>query len=196
MGGSSGSGASSHFITWNQKEPNMPVPTEDLDNLSNRFWYRVDKESGPIHPIHRKCWIWTGGKSEGRGMMSWKGKMIRASKASWILYHKTNPSLCILHKCDNPICVNPEHLFLGTLADNIYDMMAKGRDRGFGKHKGSYGEDHYAAKLSDIQILEILIRLAKGEPQNKLAEEFGTTQSYVSLLKHGRKRKYLFISKT
>jgi hypothetical protein len=170
----------------------MPILTEDLEALAARFWYRVDKESGFIHPVHGKCWEWIGGKTDGRGMMSWQGKMLRAYRVSWILHHGYSTSLQILHKCDNPICVNPDHLFDGTAADNVHDMWAKGRGEPVGNR--TKGEDRYNAKLSDLQVLEILIRLTRGELQKNLAEEFGVTQPHISVLKHGKKRKYLTVS--
>lgn len=93
-----------------------PIP---FSERTKRFWSKVAKGEG--------CWIWTGGTSgNGYGAFMLNGKHITAHRFSWIL-HRGEPRLHILHKCDNPICVNPDHLFEGTNLDNIKDRVSKGR---------------------------------------------------------------------
>lgn len=93
-------------------------------SLAERFWQKVDKSG--------KCWIWTGGRtSTGYGIIG-KGKrghgFLKAHRASWIINVGSIPDrLLVLHKCDNPLCVKPDHLFLGTYKDNSQDMVSKGR---------------------------------------------------------------------
>jgi hypothetical protein len=84
----------------------------------------------------------------------------------------------VLHKCDNPSCINPEHFFLGTNADNVKDKMTKGRH----KNNTPKGEKHWWAKLSRQQAIEIYN--ATGS-QHKIAKEYGITQSTVSAIKKG-----------
>lgn len=86
-----------------------------------RFWSFVEKTDS--------CWLWTGAKHpKGYGIFHLRGRTPRAHVLSWILHHGPVPrGLCVLHRCDNPPCVNPDHLFLGTPQDNTDDMTRKGR---------------------------------------------------------------------
>lgn len=86
-----------------------------------RSKYRVDKDTG--------CWNWNRPHPDhGYGQFNLDGKTLRAHRVSWIIHNGTIPDgLCVLHKCDNPRCVNPSHLFLGTHSDNMIDMWKKGR---------------------------------------------------------------------
>lgn len=88
-----------------------------------RFWAMARKGPG--------CWEWTGArKRTGYGHFGLKGRTQIAHRISWRMHHGEIPDdLCVLHRCDNPPCVNPEHLWLGTQADNVRDMETKGRKR-------------------------------------------------------------------
>ncbi len=114
--------------------------------LEERFWEKVDKR-GP-----NQCWPWTRGRNDkGYGQLRAGApvrRMILAHRVSYEL-HKGNvrDGLCVLHECDNPICCNPKHLFLGTHQENMDDRGAKGRS--------PRGEKQGSAKLTDIEIEEI-----------------------------------------
>lgn len=89
-----------------------------------RFWDKVKKSDDPYG-----CWEWqTSRTNDGYGVFTLNGKLVRSHRVSWVLTYGLIPSgMCILHHCDNPKCVNPSHLFLGTFKDNTMDMHKKGR---------------------------------------------------------------------
>jgi hypothetical protein len=96
----------------------------------------------------------------------------------WVEHPDFEQSLCVLHHCDNPVCVNPEHLFLGTVADNNWDRYTKGR----GSLVGQKAATAACCKFDELQLKEIRDRYAAGETQRSLASEFGCTQAAISLL--------------
>ena len=112
-----------------------------------RFWKYVDKKSD------YECWSWTGScNNDGYGHLNIKNKTTRITRFSWIIHNGKIPNgLCALHRCDNPKCVNPSHLFLGTQEDNIKDMINKKRDNK-AKQKGENNGMH---KLTLNEVKEI-----------------------------------------
>src|SRR5439155_8545818 len=99
---------------------------------------------------------------------------IMAHRVSWIVHYGHIPSqMLVLHKCDNRICVRPDHLFLGTYADNMHECIKKGRK------KGKRGEASNFAKLSDIQILEIRRLRKLGMSPTLIAKQFGVTYGHI-----------------
>lgn len=118
------------------------------------------------------CWVWTKSKtSKGYGRMNVDGKTVRAHRLAWKLYNgRIGKGKCVLHKCDNPSCVNPDHLFLGTNSDNTRDMMEKQR---------------YFGKLKVKEVSEIK-KLLKTHTQVELADKYNVSQSAISSIKTGR----------
>jgi hypothetical protein len=143
--------------------------------LLPRFWRRVNKK-GPIAKGLGRCWVWTAGKFQGGyGAISVGNKTTKAHRISWIIhYGKLTDTDNVLHKCDNPSCVNPKHLFLGTLVDNRADCVSKNRQ--------VKGEKQHSAKLNEGKVRSIRERYVYGCRKNgsvALAREFGVGQPAI-----------------
>jgi hypothetical protein len=150
-----------------------------------KFWARVDK-NGPIHPIYGQCWLWIG-SGEGRyGRMYRKGKSPLSHVMSWeIHFGEVSKGLCVCHKCDNPLCVNPDHLFTGTQSDNLKDMTAKGR-RACGSAIANFGEKNGNCKLTQESVNRIKGRLKLKHTLKAIAADEGVHFSLISLIKNNK----------
>lgn len=161
-----------------------------VQDIEIRFWSKVKIVSGDdscwkwkafLHPHPRRKNIkmygmfWIGSKKDGTG------RMAQSHRVAWELTNGSIPSkMKVLHKCDNPACVRPSHLFLGSQMENYQDMKKKGRER---RAKGS---DHYYAKLSESDVKKIRKQYIKGSGRNRrgnsaiLAKKFGVSQSTIT----------------
>ena len=125
------------------------------------------------------CWLWTGALSKsGYGSLGFKGRMWRAHRLAFYGFVGDIGDLHVLHRCDNPRCVRPEHLFLGTPADNAADKSAKGRT---GVEKRS-GELNNKAKLTEADVLMIRTSDKSG---NSIAHELGVSRALVNMVRRG-----------
>lgn len=138
-----------------------------------RFWSRVQRGGD------EECWPWTGARNrQGYGVVRVGAQMLRSHRLALASTGVGIYGLCVLHRCDNPPCCNPAHLFAGTYGDNNRDTAAKGRTRS--------GERHPGAKLTAHAVAAIRARRAVGERGIDLAAEFGVTPAMVSAI-HLRK---------
>lgn len=134
--------------------------------------YVIDKISS--------CWNWIGNSYNGYGLFWNKGKQWKAHRFSYFYFIGTIPKgMNICHRCDNPACVNPEHLFLGTQKDNMQDMLKKGRGPVVS------GEKHPRAILDFNRVKEIKERISNGESITKIAKDFTeVTRSVLYAIKY------------
>jgi hypothetical protein len=135
-----------------------------------QFWMNITKD-GPVHLIHGQCWMWCSHRDR-------KGYGITAKKRGFahrrmynLVYGKFDDDLFVLHKCDNPSCVNPEHLFLGTMGDNISDKMSKGRQ--------VKGERQGGSKLTKADIIDIRTSCRGGESWSSVARRHHIHKRHV-----------------
>lgn len=130
--------------------------------LASRFWLRVEHRPG-------ECWLWTGSRyRNGYGNVHFDGKNIGAHRLAWKLANGEIPAgAMVLHTCDEKLCCNPDHLYLGDHAANMRDMVE--RRRAVGRPRA----------LTVAQAEEIRRRVAAGEVQARLAREYGVSTSVV-----------------
>lgn len=129
------------------------------------------------------CILWDAAKRDaGYGLLSVDGVLKSATHVSWFLKHGDWPTLKVLHRCDNPPCVNPDHLFEGTDADNAADRDAKGR------HRVLSGADAPWTKLAYLEVREIIALTETRMSLKEIGKLFDVGAAYVSSLRSGRYR--------
>lgn len=152
----------------------------DLTGIAATLMKRVDRSGGDD-----ACWLWMGSRRsdgygrilrrriDGSGCVTKRRGTIQAHRAAWIIANGRIPDgTKVCHSCDNPCCVNPRHLFLGSTRDNNQDRARKRRS--------AFGERSPNAKLTTGEVLEIRrVYASKGASQQELAERFGVTQSLI-----------------
>lgn len=135
-------------------------------NHAETFWSNTRKSG--------ECWLWLGATTSGYGQVHWRGRVVYAHRLAYELANKKPPgSLHVCHECDNRACVNPSHLFLGTVADNMADRDAKNRQ--------ARGEGHGRAKLTGGQVL-LIRQAATSKSQRAIARNFGVSQRLVGMI--------------
>jgi len=127
------------------------------------------------------CYLWMAGtKSNGYGQFTMNGKEERAHRAAYMLYIGEIPDgKQVLHKCDVPLCVNPDHLFIGSVQDNMTDKVSKNRQQ--------KGLNHGCCTVNSGTVLGIKEALTNGDMQKHIAIKYGVSNSMVSEIKHGKR---------
>lgn len=133
------------------------------------FWAKADKTDG--------CWLWQGSLwTKGYGRAFYRGQTWRAHRLAYLLTHGPIPAgMFVCHRCDQRLCVRPDHLFLGSVKDNHRDAIQKGRN--------SHGEIHGSAKLTQADVLAIQ---QSRERSGVLAERYGVDRTTIGRARYGR----------
>ena len=145
-------------------------------NTEEKFWRSVNREAP------NGCWEWTGSLwASGYGRFVFDGKSDRSHRLSWRFVGKElKDDDCLLHKCDNRLCCNPDHLFIGTRAENNLDKTRKGRQ--------SKGEDFERTRLTESDVLAIR---ASSASIAELAQQYGVAWCHINNIRHRRKWRHV-----
>jgi len=165
-----------------KRKNNQLKNTNQKRSLVERFFIQISKQN------HKNnCWIWEGLKNQqGYGRMRSNYEDIMTHRFSWELHFGEIPkNLWICHHCDNPSCVNPSHLFLGTPQDNAIDRSNKNRNR------NQNGSKHNMVKLNEKNVLIIRSELAAGVSGYKLAKKFNVSVMTISNIKLRKNWKHI-----
>jgi hypothetical protein len=168
-------------VLTHKRTTKVPTPTVEAD-----FWSRADKtETG--------CWLWSGTLIHGYGSVRFRGRSWRAHRLAWILTHGQIPKdQGILHLCDQPSCIRPEHLYAGSHSENMQDAHNRSRFPRTGQRPG---EAHAMAKLTAEDVRAIHSRLVNGESQAALSKAFGVTASNIGAISRGKSWRHLGLPK-
>jgi hypothetical protein len=152
---------------------------EQFEYMKNSFYKKIIKKEG--------CWDWSVGRTgSGYGVIYLGRNQKLIHRVSWLIHHGEIPKeLWVLHKCDNPICSNPDHLYLGTPQQNTNDKIARGR------LNLKYGEDRSHSKLKNYQAKEIKEKLLKGIHEKELSKEYSVHVNTIRDIKMGRRWQFL-----
>lgn len=170
------------FISRSSRRKYCSQRCSGIASNSNRVWKSPEDRFWEFVSKTDDCWVWTGLLStKGYGMFSIKGVYLIASRFSWSLHHgPILDDLHVLHKCDTPACVRPDHLFLGTHQDNMEDKVKKSRHY--------FGERHKAHKLTEFAVREI--RDSKMS-HSDLAKFWCVNQSVISRIRARKSWKHV-----
>lgn len=165
------------------------------DTVKSRFFKHINKDN------KNGCWEWIGSKTKrgNYGQFSLNGKPVRAHRLSFEFENGPIPEgMFICHKCDNPACVNPDHLFLGTQKENMADCVLKGRNspppHSIGEfhplklhpERAAHGEKHGCAKLTLVDVNDICEKARNGSTRQELADEYHVDKSSIYRIVHGK----------
>jgi len=142
--------------------------------ITERFFSRIKRTS------FSSCWIWIGCRTGGYGHMRNGHGLILAHRFSWEFHRGAIPEgIHVLHRCDVPSCVNPDHLFLGSHADNMRDAADKGVFKRRPRRLGEKSSNH---KLDEADIVEIRKLRKRGLYYYTIAAKFGVTKGLIHLI--------------
>lgn len=154
-----------------------PVPQSDQQRAA-ALWSRVDTSGGP-----NCCWPWTKYRDrDGYGRFRFQGKVRQATRVVFYLEHGRWPTGFMCHRCDNPPCCNPRHLYDGSRSDNAHDFY----ERGTRTWIPPRGSAHWSSKLSASKAMDIRRRRQQGVSRASLCVEFGVSRATIARVINGQ----------
>lgn len=155
-----------------------------MATFESRYWAKVDRTGD--------CWVWKASVVKGYGQIRRKvgdkHTVALAHRVAYEMCHGEIPAgLQVLHRCDNPLCVRPSHLFLGTNKENNDDKMRKGRHG----HGTQHGEQASGAKLTEDSIRQIRSMRAQGMLLREIGEKFGVHYMTIGQIVSGKTWKHV-----
>lgn len=155
----------------------LGAKSRTASDVAERFWPKVDKTPG--YGPDGDCWEWVANRLPyGYGTFNLRRRIQKAHRVSYELSFEAVPAdVNVLHRCDNPACVRPDHLFLGTHKENMADMVSKDRAN------APKGEHHHDARLTEDQVRSIRLDM---RPNTVIAKELGVTKGAIWLIKARR----------
>lgn len=147
-------------------------------SVRTRFWFYTTKSD-------EGCWLWTGSTNMngyGRLAIDSKGHYVVAHRVSWEIHHEPIPdNKMVLHRCDNRLCVRPDHLYVGTAKDNATDREERGRSA------DRQGIRHPLARLTEQDVSEIITLRDSGLKLQDIADRYGVSDSTISAIIHSKR---------
>lgn len=168
-----------HYLRW--LNTGDPLTIKNVigvgETPEEKFWSRVNKcESG--------CWIWQGGTTDdGYGTVNFKGRTQLAHRVAWLLTYNEFPKLQLLHSCDNPPCVNTNHLREGTNAENVEDRVRRQRS--------AVGQKYPQSKLTVDDVKQIIQLIGQGLSNYAIAKRFPVSHMVIKGIREGKKWKHV-----
>lgn len=143
-----------------------------MDALRDRLAARVDKRADG-------CWVYTGQNNGNYGQIEYRRRTYLAHRAAYMVHKGEIPNgACVCHACDNRLCVNPSHLWLGSYSDNARDMVEKGRGNAYTPPR----------KLTNEDVENIKLEHRNGSSQSTIASKYSVSQCHVSFIVTGKRR--------
>lgn len=172
-----------HYQRWRRHaNPDAVLPkgrSLDFKTADEKFEHHLKS----VQLFEHGCWNWPlKANNQGYGFFNWDHNTWQAHRYSYVYHYKAilDDDICVCHKCDNPMCINPDHLFLGTRQDNNLDRHIKGRTA---QQKGS---DNPFSKLNEVQVKEIKLKLKNGALGKILASAYNVHTTTISLINRNK----------
>lgn len=171
----------------NPAQAYLPIPMRNLSpSFRETFWSNVKR--GP------ECWEWQSDSKDNYGRIRIPGDRahFRAHRISYAIAYGVDPGpVYVCHKCDNPRCVRPDHLFLGTIQDNVDDMVSKGRQAA---PRGQSGSLNGNAKMTEDDVRAVIRQIMAGKSNKAIAAKLSVGHAMVSRIRTGRSWRDLSLS--